>query len=358
MDLVQLGWDDFFDSHFVRFKEAGLVPARVVREHRELYQVDGQLGQLTARVSGKLRHGAQARSDFPAVGDWVAAEARVDEGRATIQAILPRKSGFSRKTAWRRTEEQVIAANIDTVFLVTGLDRDFNLRRIERYLAVAWESRAKPVVVLNKVDLCPDPETRVAKAGSVTLGIPIHTVSATHGQGLEALREYLGVGRTVVLLGSSGVGKSTLINALLGTDSLRVGPVREDDGRGRHVTSWRELLTVPGGGVIIDTPGLRELQLWTDDQNLEGSFEDIARLARQCHFSNCTHRTEPGCAVRQALEDGRLDESRYQSHVKLQREVAYLTARRSQKERLRQKSKMKQIAKRSRERRRFDPKAS
>jgi len=211
--------------------------------------------------------------------------------------------------------------------------------------------------VLNKLDLCPDPETHIARAGSVTLGVPIHAVSAADGSGLDQLRSYLSAGKTVVLLGSSGVGKSTLINALLGADSLRVGPVREDDGRGRHVTSWRELVTAPGGGVIIDTPGLRELQLWTEDQDLEGSFEDIACLARRCHFSNCTHRTEPGCAVRQALEDGRLDEARFESHTRLQREVAYLAARRSQKERLRQKSRMKQIARRSREWKRLNPKA-
>lgn len=356
MSLVELGWDTYFDQHFLQFRSAGLVPARVVREHRELYQVDGDHGELSARVSGRMRHNAEARSDFPAVGDWVALEPRIDEGQATIHAVLPRRSSFSRKVAWHRTEEQVVAANVDTVFLVSDLDRDFNLRRMERYLTVAWESGARPVVVLNKADLCPDPGPSVEEAQSVAFGVPIHAVSATQGQGLDAVRSYLGPGTTTALLGSSGVGKSTLINGLLGADALRVGAVREDDGRGRHVTTWRELVVIPGGGVIIDTPGMRELQLWADDRTIESSFEDIAEVAGQCRFSDCQHKTEPGCAVRQALEDGRIDADRYRSYAKLRREVAYLAARRDGKERLRQKNRLKQIAKWSRQRQRFGPK--
>jgi ribosome biogenesis GTPase len=357
MRLVELGWDTFFDQHFLQFKSAGLVPARVVREQRELYQVDGDHGELSARISGRLRHTAETRSNFPAVGDWVAIEPRVQEGQATIHAVLPRKSRFSRKVAWRRTEEQVVAANIDTVFLVSDLGRDFNLRRFERYLTVAWESGAKPVLLLNKADLCPDPEPFVEEAQSVAFGVPTHAVSAIRGQGLGAVRDHIGPGRTAALLGSSGVGKSTLINGLLGTEALRVGAVRQDDGRGRHVTTWRELVVIPDGGVIIDTPGMRELQLWTYDRTLESSFEDIAEVAARCRFRDCTHKTEPGCAVRQALEDGTMDADRYKSYAKLKREVAYLAARRGQKERMKQRDHLKQIAKWSRERKRFHPKA-
>jgi len=354
MSLVELGWNAFFLEQFERHRQVGLAPARIIREHRELYDVRGDGEELSARVSGKMRYNAGGRSDFPAVGDWVAIDPRVDEGQATIHALLPRKSAFSRKVAASKTEEQVVAANIDTVFLITSLDRDFNLRRLERYLTVAWESGANPVILLNKADLCADAGPFIDQVQSVAFGVPAYTISARLGQGLDHVLERLRPGMTAALLGSSGVGKTTLINTMLGSDSLRVGPVREDDGRGRHVTTWRELILLPTGGVIIDTPGMRELQLWADDRKVEESFEDVTEIAARCKFRDCGHKSEPGCAVRAALEDGTLDPGRYRSFTKLMREVAYLEARRDQRERLRQIRRLKQISRRARQLRNFD----
>ena len=354
MGLVELGWNAFFEESFERHRQEGLAPARVVREHRELYAVRGVGDELAARISGRMRYNAQGRSDFPAVGDWVAIDPRIGESQATIHALLPRKTVFSRKVAAFKTEEQVVAANVDTVFLVTSLDRDFNPRRLERYLAVAWESGASPVILLNKMDLCEDAQPFIDQAESVAFGAPVYAVSAAQRKGLDHLEARLSPGMTAALLGSSGVGKTTLINALAGSDSLRVGPVREDDGRGRHVTTWRELILLPAGGVIIDTPGMRELQLWADDSQVDGSFEDVVQIAARCRFRDCEHESEPGCAVRAALEDGTLDQGRYRSFVKLRREVAYLAARRDQRERLRQARRWKQIARWSRQRREFE----
>ncbi len=356
MNLVELGWNSFFEQHFEPFRNGGYVPARVAREHRELYVVYGEQGEFAAKVSGKMRHKAESRSDFPAVGDWVAIEPRLEEGKATISSTLPRKSSFCRKVAWVRTEAQVVAANIDTVFLVSGLEGDFNVRRIERYLTVAWESGAKPVILLNKADLCPNVDECIEETRDVAFAVPVHAISALNGQGLEALKEYVVAGSTSALLGSSGVGKSTLINSLLGTENLRVGAVREDDGHGRHVTTWREMVLIPGGGVMIDTPGMRELQLWADKESLEGSFEDITELARACRFTDCQHKTEPGCAIRQALEEGTLDEDRFRSYTKLKKELLYLAVRKDLRASINERNRWKQIAKWSKQRKKHNPK--
>jgi ribosome biogenesis GTPase len=238
--------------------------------------------------------------------------------------VLPRSSKFSRKTAWTQVAEQVLVANVDIAFLVMGLDdRDFNVRRLERYLTTAWEGGAVPVIVLNKSDLAPDLDGQVAQTESVSFGVPIHVVSAATGEGVEELRPHLPEGRTAVLLGSSGVGKSSIINLLLGEEHFRIGDVRSD-GRGRHTTTHRELVVVPGGGVIVDTPGLRELQLWETDGGLDRAFSDVAELVAQCRFSDCAHETEPGCAVKAALDDGSLPAERWESYLKLQRELAHL----------------------------------
>lgn len=344
MNLADLGWNPYFRNEFEPFKDHGLSPARVAREERDACLVYSEHGELLAEVTGKLRHDATSRSDLPAVGDWVAVEARPAEGRATIHAVLPRKSAFSRKVAGGVTDEQVIAANVDTVFAVTGLDRDFSVRRIERYLTLAWDSGAAAVIVLNKADLCSDVEGRIEEVETVAAGVPIHAASATEGQGLDVLEQYMSQGNTVALLGSSGVGKSTLINGLLGVERQLVAAVRESDGRGRHTTTHRELILMPGGGIVIDNPGMRELQLWTDEESLTKAFDDVEELATECRFRNCGHKSEPGCAIRQALEDGTLEAGRWHNYLKLQKELRHLERRQNEKARLAEKEKWKKVA--------------
>ncbi len=323
MNLHDYGWSSAWDDAFARLAEPGLVPARVVREHRDACALVGEAGECLAEVSGRFRHRARSGSDFPAVGDWVAAEWPGGESRAIVHAVLPRRSAFVRRSAGTGGEPQVVAANVDTVFLVSGLDRDFNLRRIERYLTLAHESGARAVVVLNKADVAADPGHARLQAESVAAGKPILLVSAASGAGMGALRGALAPGETGALLGSSGVGKSTIINALLGRDALRTAPVREDDDRGRHTTSHRELIRLPGGGLLIDTPGMRELQLLADDTALERSFDEIADLAGRCRFRDCTHTGEPGCAVQAAVAAGELDVGRYESYLQQRKEIRH-----------------------------------
>src|SRR5581483_9584313 len=312
----------------------GIEPARVTLRHSQIYRVSAERGDLLAEVAGRLRHHATGAHELPAVGDWVAIKP-AGAGKAIIRAVLPRSSKFSRKAAGRVSEEQVVAANVDTVLLVAGLDNDYSPRRIERYLVMAYESGAVPVVVLNKADLCPDAqiEARAAEVRSVALGVPVHIMSAAGGAGLEQLARYVVPGRTAALLGSSGVGKSTIINRLLGADALPTRPVREHDQTGRHATTHRELLIVPPGpltpegGLIIDTPGMRELQLWDAGEGMHAAFDEIQTLAAACRFSGCSHHGEPGCAVEQAVIAGGLAAERLESFRKLQRELAWQETR-------------------------------
>jgi ribosome biogenesis GTPase / thiamine phosphate phosphatase len=314
--LEKYGWNDRFAAAFAEIAAAGRIPARVVLEHTHIYRVAIEDGETLARVSGRLRHRAGIRSEFPAVGDWVALE-RVADGDARIHALLPRVSRFSRRAAGDATEEQVVAANIDVVFLVGGLDRDFNPRRLERYLVVAWESGATPVILLNKADLVDAPEQYADQVRAIAPGVDVHALSARDPQTLDVVRQYLSVGRTAALLGSSGVGKSTIVNRLVGFDLLRTQDVRLTDHRGRHTSTARQLVLLDSGGILIDTPGMRELQLWESGDALGDTFADIVSTAASCRFRDCRHLQEPGCAVRAAVASGTVPAARLESFHKL-----------------------------------------
>ena len=342
-ELEKLGWQDFWQPSFEPYQEAGYSLGRVVIEYKNSYILHTATGELAAEITGKLRHEASLPQDFPAVGDWVVIKVREDSHRAMIHSILPRKSKFARKAAGSKTEEQIIATNIDTVFIVSGLDQDFNVRRIERYLVLAWDSGADPVIILNKADLCADIDQRLDEVEEVGIGVPIIVISATNNQGLEELNQYLKPGRTVALLGSSGVGKSTITNQLVGKEIHQVQDVRQDDSNGRHTTSHRELIILPSGGLLIDTPGMRELQIWLVNDSLKDTFTDIETLAQNCRFRDCSHEGEPGCAVQEAIATGVLNRKRFLSYQKLQKELNYLATKQDKKAYLEEKEKWKKI---------------
>lgn len=318
--LASLGWDPAWEAVRSTLALDDLAPARVATQHRGGYLLFTEGGEQTAVVSGRFRHDANAPADFPVVGDWVL------QRDGIIHALMPRRTAFSRKTNLGLIEEQVAAANVDVVFVVSSLDTEPNLRRIERYVTVAYESGAEPVLLLSKADLCADLDAALAMVADVVPGTPVHTVSARTGDGLEVLETYCRPGWTAVFLGPSGVGKTTLLNVLTGTE--RATASVRDDGRGRHTTTQRELVLVDGRGVVIDTPGMRELQLWEADAGLSAVFADVELLARDCRFPDCAHEAEPGCAIRAALDTGRLDGDRYAGYRKLEREEAFITMKR------------------------------
>ena len=356
MDLKDYGWDADFAAKFSDFAERGLAPARVIRQLRDLSTLVTVQGEFASEVSGRFRHRALGPADYPTVGDWVAIRFHPG-GRALIEGLVPRRSAFTRKSAGEAVEAQVVAANVDTVFLVSGLDGEFNLRRIERYLTTAWSSGAEPVIVLNKVDLRSDFPDVIGSVSRIAPSVPIVAVSALAEGGLENMTHRLLPGKTVGLLGSSGVGKSTMINHLLGEERFLTAAVSDAvAGRGKHTTSVRELVRLPGGALLIDTPGMRELQLWADDEGLDRTFDEIDRLAEQCRFPDCRHEREPGCAVMAAVEAGTIEVRRWESYLKLRRELRFLELKKDEKTRRQQeKAAGREFAARLKEVKRYKP---
>lgn len=343
MILENAGFDNFFQEEAGKFAADGFIPARVILEYPGSYRLLSEHGEMTGEVSGKMNYTATGRADLPAVGDWVMIQPYDNNEKAIIHALLPRKTLLRRKNPGRHTEEQIIAANIDCVFIVQGLDLNFNIRRLERYLLVAAESGASLAVLLTKKDLSPETvEEKVKAAKNAAPEIPVMALSSIEGDGLDAVRSLIKDGLTFCLIGSSGAGKSTLINALAGREIMASAEVRQADSRGRHTTTVRQTVFLDGGGILIDTPGMRELGVWEEAEEGSAVFSEIDALARGCRFENCSHISEPGCAVRQAVENGELDSGRYESFVKLSKELEYISEKKE--DSLRRKNREKQLS--------------
>jgi ribosome biogenesis GTPase len=349
VELRDLGWDVGFEHQFEPWVgKPDVQPGRVFIEFNYICRVYVEGGELEAVVSGRLKHHAANRSELPAVGDWVAIRKRPAGERGAIVGVLPRRSRFSRKVAGNVTGEQIVAANVNVVFIVMGLDQDFSLRRLERYLLLGRESGAAPAVLLTKPDLCADIPARVAEVTALAGDAPVHVLSPKFNEGVDQLLHYLTPGRTGALLGSSGVGKTTIINRLVGTDVRKTRELRQSDSTGQHTTSHRELVVLPNGGLLIDTPGMRELQLWDVGTAVRETFDDIEQLAPRCHFTNCRHRDEPRCAVKAAVEAGQLASDRLESYQKLQGEMAHLSRQQDERAEIEHKRQSKVTAKAAR----------
>lgn len=352
-DLKQYGLTECLEQEAASY--SGLFVARITEQHRILYKVISEQGELNASISGKFAYHAENQLNYPAVGDWVMID-RTDStaGNAVIHRVLRRKSVLVRQAAGTANAEQVIAANIDTIFICMSLNTDFNLRRIERYLTIAWDSMATPVIVLTKADLCENLRQKMKELSTVRMGVDVIACSSENDSGYQAIYSHIRDGETIAFVGSSGVGKSTIINRLMGRKVLATKEIRGDDDKGRHTTTYRQLLLLPGGGIVIDTPGMRELQIYTG--SLSRTFEDIEEIAAACRYSDCTHGTEPGCMVRKAIEDGVLSEERLKSYQKLQREISYegLNSRQLENEKINRmfggKTEMKQMKKQFKDR--------
>jgi ribosome biogenesis GTPase len=358
MNLEDLGWSDYFKTQFENLEiKDGLLPARISREHKGLYNIIDADGEYLTKISNKMRYSALNYGDLPSVGDWVAAKLYPDEKKAIMHGMLKRKNSLSRKAVLSgrksdtqgKLEEQVLAANIDTVFLINGLDNDFSLRRIERYMTTVYDSGMNAVIILNKTDLVSNPGDYINQAATIAFGIPVIPVCGLTNSGIDDLKKYIQPGNTIVFLGSSGVGKSTIINRLFGADRQRVNSVRKSDHKGRHTTTSRELMILPDGGILIDTPGMREFQPWKGEEDTARSFEDIEALALRCRFKNCRHESEPGCAVREAIDHGNLDPGRYKNYTRMKKEARYLENRMEVSAQLAEKRRWKAITKLQRE---------
>ena len=321
INIKKNGFSESFSNGILQDNQ--LTPARILSQEKGFYRIISDKGKKLAEVSGKFQFQTTVSSDYPAVGDFVLVNWNESGNSAIIESLLPRKSAFIRKAAGGSQQEQVVAANIDIVFLCMALNNDFNLRQMERYISIAWDSGAMPVVVLTKSDLCDDLEQKLAEVSTIAFGVDVLVTTSTEENGYEELLPFISEGKTIAFIGSSGVGKSTLINRLLGKELLKTNGLRNDD-KGRHTTTHRELFLLPSGGMVIDTPGMREFGMWDNDTGIERTFMDIEELAAQCKFRNCTHTNEPGCAIQKALTTGKLEINRWQSYQKLKAENDYM----------------------------------
>lgn len=340
MNLKKLGFDDFFIAHFNNYKNKGYIPARVISQQKNNYLVCYENGTVNAKISGKFLYTASVKKNFPTVGDWVVIKLSGNDTQVIIHAVLPRKTAFARKVAISggrklkdgiivggSTEEQVVASNIDIVFIVSGLDENFNLQRIERYITLTYNSGAIPIIILNKMDCCKNVDEYIGKVREIAFGIEIHTVSVLKNIGMDVFNQYLLPGKTVVFLGSSGVGKSTILNYLIGEERQKTNAVSEVNNKGRHTTSSSQLIMHTTGGMLIDTPGLREVQLWGEQNALNQNFDDIISIIAKCKYRDCKHDKEPGCAIKSAFEEGRISYERFYSYIKQAEELERLSGR-------------------------------
>ncbi len=343
--LNSLGWNSFFEKQFEQYKLSGFETGRIINEQKERYIVFTEYGEFQGEISGRLLYSTGSNSDFPKVGDWVAVSIFKEESKVIIHEVLERRNKFSRQAAGQKIDEQVLASNIDAVFIVQSLDQNFNIKRMERYISMIYEMKAEPVILLNKSDLIGNPQEKLEEVRKIFPGIISFSLSSFYNVGIEQVMEFIQPSSTYMLIGSSGVGKSTIINRLAGEDILRTNEVREKDSKGKHTTTSRQMIVLKNGGLLIDTPGMRGFKLWNAESGLEETFNEIENFAEDCHFSDCTHTSEIKCAVIDALKSGKISEERYESYLKLQKELRYLETKQNKFSYLESKKRMKIINK-------------